>query len=89
MKLAKSPRAPRLPLANALARIGDKRALPALARLALDAGDTDLQGAQEAVNGFCFLSKLCDGRAPSDQFGGAVDPDYIRRGRDTISKWRP
>jgi HEAT repeat protein len=89
MKLAKSPHAPRLPLANALARIGDKRALPTLARLALDAGDTDLQGAQEAVNAFCFLSKLCDGRAPSDQSGGAVDPDYIRRGRDTISKWRP
>jgi HEAT repeat protein len=78
----------RIALANALGRIKDPRALDALAKLALDAGSTDLQGAQEAVNAFCWISGLCAAHAPSDSPGGTVDPSYIQAGQAIIARWR-
>ncbi len=77
----------RLAIANGLGRIRDPRALDVLARFALEAGADEQQTAQEAVHSFCWISSRCPATPPSSP-GGAVDPAYIKAGRDVIRAWQ-
>jgi HEAT repeat protein len=88
LAIARSPAGAqsRIALAIALGRIKDARALPVLAAMAEAAGD-DLQGAQAAVNAFCWISGRCPAREPA-YAGGAVDPSYLRDGLAAIATWR-
>ncbi|MBS1123384.1 MAG: hypothetical protein H6Q90_5612 [Deltaproteobacteria bacterium] len=88
LALAKTATTHRNTIANALAKIKDPRALDVLAKLAIDAGTDDLQGAQESVNAFCWISGLCTAHEPSDSPRGSVDPAYIQAGQAVIVRWR-